>query len=232
MIAAKFSDLIKTSEDENGLIDKIYQYLIIMNLYDPHNPRFQNEFSNFYQLNVSSYWGNVAHKREFFAIFSRCFDIAGKRVLTYDDVIRMFNGRNEKSFSSKILHTIYPYKPIVDQRMLDKLERDGTFKNVYPNPALNRKSLQREKSEIIVGGNNWQDTIAFYNNLEMFYVKLVEYNKNKSNSVETYVGNGEFCKDEVNNTYFENFDIWAKEKGLPIHLLTFEKKMDFYLWLA
>lgn len=232
MITAEFSKLIASQMDEENLIDKIYQYLTIMQLRDPKNPRFKNEFSSFYQLNASSYWGKAANKISFFNIFEKCFVDAQKQILSYSEVINRFGGRNEKSFSSKILHTIYPDKPIIDQRMLSKFEKDSEFSAKYSAPLLKTVAGSKGKPQIKVGGNTIDDSIVFYKNVENYYQKIIAYNKQRSNSKESYIGCGRFSTREENYTYFENFDIWALEKSVPIHFLSLEKKLDLYLWLA
>lgn len=129
-------------------------------------------------------------------------------------MIDKFYPRNEKSFSSKILHTIYPDKPIIDQKVLAKLERDIDFKKDYPTPLLVKRKSGKDKYNIIIGKDKVNDSKSFYCNLEAYYDIL----KGEPSTI----------------SYINDFNKWCKTPNINIapSLISETKKMDFWMWLA
>lgn len=239
MITLKFSDLIWNPKAEAELKKKIQQYISIMTIRNPLNPDFQKDFAEFYQLRG---WNSASNRPIFFGYFNDLLVASKGTQITYTNVINKFAPRNEKSFSSKILHTLYPDKPIIDQKVLAKLENDIDFKKAYPAPLLVKRKSGKDKHgndkyNIIIGRNTVVDSKDFYCNLENYYPQLISYNKQIANSPETYTGNGEFVNKGKgkNATYFENFDNWCKEQKINSGIISDVKdvkKADFWMWLA
>lgn len=213
MLTLKLTDLFIKYKPA-VVANKIGQYVSIMSKVNPLDSEFQDDFAKFYQLRG---W-NAASKRSIF--FNRFNDllVASKGTqITYANVIDKFNPRNEKSFSSKILHTIYPDKPIIDQKVLAKLEGDIDFKKYYPTPLLvKRKSGKdkygKDKYNIIIGKDNVTDSKSFYCNLEAYYDIL----KRQPSTI----------------SYIDDFNNWCKTQGIDLRFISDTKKIDFWMWLA
>lgn len=235
MITLKFSILISNSKAEAELKRKIEQYIRIITKRNPLDPGFQNDFAEFYQLRG---WSAASKRPIFFDLFNDLLVDSKGAQITYANVIDKFAPRNEKSFSSKILHTIYPDKPIIDQKVLAKLENDIDFKKAFPTPLLVKRKrgkdkYGKDKYNIIIGGNTVVDSKDFYCNLENYYPQLISFNKQPNNSPETY-NNGKFYNKGLgkNATYFENFDNWCNSQGINPSRISETKKIDFWMWLA
>lgn len=213
MLTLKFSDLF-VHHTQATVEAKIEQYVSIMSHVAPLSPAFQSNFAKFYQLRGE--WRDPGKLSIFFSIFDDLLATSKTTVITYADVIGRFKPRNEKSFSSKILHTIYPDKPIIDQKALAKLECDPTFKTHYPTPSLVKRKGCGGKYNIIVGKNTVADSINFYGNLEAYYGIL--------KSVPSTI------------SYITDFDSWCRSrcrsKGINLSLISDTKKIDFWMWLA
>lgn len=216
MLSLNFNNLIPDPKAEAELKEKIEQYVHIMSIRDPMNKTFQDEFAKFYQLRG---WNAASKRRNFFEYFNDLFVASKGTRITYANVIDKFYPRNEKSFSSKILHTIYPDKPIIDQKVLAKLERDIDFKKKYPTPLLvKRKSGKdkygKDKYNIIIGKDKVNDSKSFYCNLEAYYDIL----KSKPSTI----------------SYIYDFNNWCKNPNIGIDpsLISDTKKIDFWMWLA
>ena len=216
MLTLNFSNLIPDPKAEAKLKEKIEQYVQIMRRRDPMNKTFQDEFAKFYQLRG---WNAASKRPIFFGYFNDLLVASKKTQITYANVIDKFDHRNEKSFSSKILHTIYPDKPIIDQKVLAKLERDIDFKKDYPTPLLvKRKSGKdkygKDKYNIIIGKDKVNDSKSFYCNLEAYYDIL----KGEPSTI----------------SYINDFNKWCKTPNIDIDpsLISETKKIDFWMWLA
>lgn len=208
MLTLKFSDLFIKHKPET-VANKIGQYVSIMSNVNPLDSKFQGDFAKFYQLRG---WNAVSKKPIFFGYFNNLLVDSKKTVITYANVIDKFNPRNEKSFSSKILHTIYSDKPIIDQKVLAKLEGDIDFKKRYPTPLLVKRKSGKNKYNIIIGKDNVNDSKSFYCNLEAYYNIL----KGQPSTI----------------SYIDDFDNWCKTQGINLSFISDTKKIDFWMWLA
>ena len=218
MLTLKLTDLFIKYKPA-AVANKIRQYVSIMSNVNPLDPKFQDNFAKFYQLRG---WNADRKRPIFFGYFNELFVDSKKTVITYANVIDKFDPRNEKSFSSKILHTIYPDKPIIDQKVLAKLEGDIDFKKHYLTPLLvKRKSGKdkygNDKYNIIIGKDNANDSKSFYCNLESYYDIL----KRQPSTI----------------SYINKFDNWCKTQGINLSLISNTKisdtkKIDFWMWLA
>ena len=211
MITLNFFNLIPDPKAEAKLKEKVQQYINIMIICNPMSKDFQDDFASFYQLRG---WNAASKRPIFFGNFNDLLVASKKNVITYANVIDKFYPRNEKSFSSKILHTIYPDKPIIDQKALAKLEMDIDFKKDYPIPSLLKKKAGKGKYRIIIGNDTVADSKSFYCNLENYY-----------NTLKT---------DPATKKYLVDFDNWCKNTaGIddPSRISDI-KKIDFWMWLA
>lgn len=208
MLTLKFSDLFIKHKPET-VAKKIGQYVSIMSKVNPLDSIFQDEFAKFYQLRG---WSAASKRPTFFGYFNDLLVASKKTQITYADVINKFNPRNEKSFSSKILHTIYPDKPIIDQKVLAKLEGDIDFKKYYSTPLLVKRKTGKGKQNIIIGKDNVNDSKSFYCNLESYYDIL----KRQTSTI----------------SYIEDFNNWCKTQGIKLRFISDTKKIDFWMWLA
>ena len=210
MLTLNFKDLF-INYNPATVAKKIGQYVSIMSNVDPLNSKFQDEFAKFYQLRG---WNAEGKKDIFFTYFNDLLVASKRTKITYANVIDKFNPRNEKSFSSKILHTIYPDKPIIDQKVLAKLERDIDFKKYYPTPLLVKRKSGKGKYTIIIGRDTVGDSKGFYCNLEAYYAIL----KREPSTI----------------SYINKFDNWCKTPNININpsLISETKKIDFWMWLA
>ncbi len=208
MLTLKLTDLFIKYKPA-AVANKIGQYVSIMSNVNPLDSKFQGDFAKFYQLRG---WNAVSKKPIFFGYFNNLLVDSKKTVITYANVIDKFNPRNEKSFSSKILHTIYPDKPIIDQKVLAKLEGDKDFKKRYPTPLLVKRKSGKNKYNIIIGKDNVNDSKSFYCNLEAYYNIL----KGQPSTI----------------SYIDDFDNWCKTQGINLSFISDTKKIDFWMWLA
>lgn len=208
MLTLKLTDLFIKYKPA-AVANKIGQYVSIMSNVNPLDSKFQGDFAKFYQLRG---WNAVSKKPIFFGYFNNLLVDSKKTVITYANVIDKFNPRNEKSFSSKILHTIYSDKPIIDQKVLAKLEGDIDFKKRYPTPLLVKRKSGKNKYNIIIGKDNVNDSKSFYCNLEAYYNIL----KGQPSTI----------------SYIDDFDNWCKTQGINLSFISDTKKIDFWMWLA
>ena len=208
MLTLKLTDLFIKYKPA-AVANKIGQYVSIMSNVNPLDSKFQDDFAKFYQLRG---WNAVSKKPIFFGYFNNLLVDSKKTVITYANVIDKFNPRNEKSFSSKILHTIYSDKPIIDQKVLAKLEGDIDFKKRYPTPLLVKRKSGKDKYNIIIGKDNVNDSKSFYCNLEAYYNIL----KGQPSTI----------------SYIDDFDNWCKTQGINLSFISDTKKIDFWMWLA
>lgn len=209
MLTLKFNDLF-INHKPTTIARKINQYVSIMSNVNPLNSAFQSNFSAFYGLNLS-YWAK--NKVFFFGKFNtHLLAVKNGGIIMYSDILNDFLPRKEKSFSSKILHTIYPDRPIVDKKVLKKLLGDYDFNNKYNTFALS--ALRKSGKEIIVGKNNAiPDLIPFYDALIKYYIDIK--------------------KCPVTNKYLVDFDNWCKTQKIKnLSLISDTKKIDFWMWLA
>ena len=106
------------------------QYLCIMTNIDPMNLDFQKKFSKFYGLNVSA----GMNKTNFYNVFAK---YKAKSNFLYADILKDLantttgTGRVEKSFASKMLHSLKNDEPIIDSVVIKKLTADPDTKKYF-----------------------------------------------------------------------------------------------------
>ena len=182
----------------------------------------------------------ITRKEAFFQILDKYMKMP-KCTVTYSNIIQdlssvpMRNGKGnvQISFSSKILHVIDNNKPIIDQKMLLKLANSASgFTS-----SVGLKVTGKKKPVVHVGNGTICDAIKFYSDVETYYPKLISFNKQPKNSLETYMGNGKFDNKnqgkylDKNATYFDNFNTWLHEQNITAPISDV-KKADFWMWLA
>lgn len=103
---------------------KVDEYVWIMTHVDPLDPVFQKKFEDFYVMGRKT----ATWKSGFYDIFN---GYMGKPVPSFSDVLDALAkdprtaGKVEKSFASKMLHTLDPELPIIDREVLKKLKMPG-----------------------------------------------------------------------------------------------------------
>ena len=247
MLTLKLSDLF--AHHTSATIEaKIKQYVSIMSHVDPLDPGFQTEFAHFFGLNRTDWaiktvitgtgtWMDGHTRMEvFFQLFNGYMTMP-KTAVSYDciidglSVVPMKNGKGkiQVSFSSKILHTIYPDKPIIDQKMLLKLAIPFSC---FTSP-IKLKVIGKKKPVAHIGSGTKADAKEFYSDVVKYYSRLISFNETPINSPETYIGHGQFIDKGLgkNDTYFENFNTWLAEKSITSPISDV-KKADFWMWLA
>lgn len=167
-LSAPSSRSTKKETIEQYLIRRrsICKYMCIMSSVVPLNSTFQHYFSSFYGLNRLG----DAKKTNYYKIF----DNYAKKALstyTYKNVVTALAdpvtgmGHVEKSFGSKILHTLKPDEPIIDSIVLNNLQAD-------PNTAPFLEGVIKPKYTIA-------EAVNLYNALKDCYKEyLIPYAKN------------------------------------------------------
>lgn len=103
--------------NSRGSVDK---YLDIMANVDPSDKNFQDKFKKFYGLRLSK-----TQLDNFFKTFDVYFKKS--KPLNYREILTDLadkttgTGQIEKSFGSKLLHTLDPNEPIIDKQVIEKL---------------------------------------------------------------------------------------------------------------
>lgn len=165
---ANSSRSTKKETVEDYLIHRrsICKYLCIMSAVVPLNSAFQYYFSSFYGLNRLS----VGKRANYYKIFD---DYAKNSMSTcsYVNIVTCLansiigTNRIEKSFGSKMLHTLKPDEPIIDSIVIDNLQDD-------PNTAPYLKNVVKSSYTIT-------DAVNLHNALKDCYKQyLIPYAKN------------------------------------------------------
>lgn len=120
-VDAAIAALVAAAEKGKG----VPQYISLMSkVAAPLTPAFQKEFEDFYVMERKT----ATWKSGFYGIFN---GYMGKPVPSFSDVLDALAkdphtaGKVEKSFASKMLHTLDPELPIIDREVLKKLEMPG-----------------------------------------------------------------------------------------------------------
>lgn len=227
MLICKISDLF-INHTPAEVANKVKQYVGIIESVKPFDPNFQKEFAAFFTMNVTSWTSKellsstsgcmdgLTRKEVFFKILDKYMKI-GKSV-KYVDIINdlalvpMKNGKGsaQVSFSSKILHVIDNNKPIIDQKMLEKLFRphsDFKSKISLIKSGIKNPIIKIGKSKTL--DNKLQDAIDFYDDVCNYYPLLIT----------------------ANNQYIKDFDNWLDSIGIKPTSISDTKKIDFCMWL-
>lgn len=201
MIYCNFSDF-KVGDLEK----KVKQYYDIQTNIRPEDSTFQDGFSKFYKLNNSTWKNPAIMKPLFFNLFSAFVEMKQKFInVEYTTVLILLSrvtGITEKSFSSKILHTLYTDKPILDSKVIAKLKNnlvsEFTTKTGYSGPVLTKNTCSIDEA------------IDFYDKVCNYYLLLVATNTN----------------------YINDFNNWLTSIGISHNSISNTKKIDFWMWLT
>ena len=208
MLTLKFNDLIPNTKAEAELKKKIQQYLRIMDNVDPDNLNFQTEFAEFYQINNSGWKSPAIMRPLFFNTFSAFNEICRNGYkLNYEMVITVLakiSGMPEKSFSSKILHTLDVNEPIIDSQLIRKIQNNTSEFKLKTGYS---QSLYATNYTLLMA-------IDLHNCLKKYYDIL----KSEPSTI----------------SYINDFNKWCKTPNIDIvpSLISETKKIDFWMWLA
>ena len=112
------------------------KYIAIKESFEPETPLYKNElfrkyFTDFYKLTRGAFSTPIMQEA-FYRLFQSIRDLYDKKYNRYDlfknitTIISAIAGDNEKSFSSKILHTLDNDSPIIDSNVLSGLRITST----------------------------------------------------------------------------------------------------------
>lgn len=184
----------------------VNQYLGIMNNVDPEYPKFQDSFSDFYQINNSGWKSPAIMKSLFFNVFSAFNEINKKGYqLNYEMIVTVLSkisGMTEKSFSSKMLHTLYKDEPIIDSKVIGKIQ----------DKKSDFKLATGYAQSLYVANYTLPMAIDLHNCLKKYYDILK--------------------KDTSTISYISDFDNWCNSQGINPSHISETKKIDFWMWLA
>lgn len=169
---------------------KLNVYRDMMKLYQEgidvsKNADFQKMFDSYYVVRRNENW-----RKKFFALLQ---EKRSSKEITYEEIIdHLFKetGWVEASFSSKLLATIDPEKPILDSQVLDNLglEIKGATK---ANKVASAKTCY---AEIVNRYKNYQKTDAYHDAIAMFDAHFPSY------------------KDSLTDIKKIDFFLWAMKK--------------------
>ncbi len=194
-------EIINKERVENGLKD----YLKIMDLFnklDEPTEEFKKVFNKFYTLKRKP----VYFRNEY---YSCLFSNKNNKDLKYEDVIKKLSkitNKEEKSFSSKLLHTINPTKyPIIDRIVSNFI-------------GLKATPYSRDKIE---------DALIRYEKVTSFYKSFIETNNYKE-CISYFDNNFAYAKD-ISNLKKIDFLIWGtiEEKKKTKSKNKFKIKLEF-----
>lgn len=184
----------------------VNQYLGIMDNVNPEDPKFQESFSDFYQINNSGWKSPAIMKSLFFNVFSAFNEINKKGYqLNYEMIVTVLSkisGMTEKSFSSKMLHTLYKDEPIIDSKVIGKIK----------DKKSNFKLATGYAQSLYVANYTLPMAIDLHNCLKKYYDSLK--------------------KDTSTILYISDFDNWCNSQGINPSRISETKKIDFWMWLA
>lgn len=206
MIILNFSKLIPNPKAEKKLKEKIEQYLKIMSNVDPDDFAFQTEFADFYQIHNSGWKSPVIMRPLFFNVFSAFNELYKKGYkFNYEMVITVLSkisGMPEKSFSSKILHTLDVNEPIIDSQLIRKIQNKTSE---FESSTAYAHNLYATKYTLLMA-------IELHNCLKKYY--------------------GILKGEPSTKLYINDFDIWCKTQRIDLNFISDTKKIDFWMWLA
>lgn len=108
----------------------------------PTNPFFQDQFNSYYGV---SRLGQES-KNNFYNIFN--YYCANSKALDFNNILtdlhdqKIGTNRIEKSFGSKMLHTLKPDEPIIDKIVIDNLRRLSCTAPYFAGVPQNIRSIQ------------------------------------------------------------------------------------------
>lgn len=209
MIKCNFDNFKTDAKKWQKLISGLGQYVTIMQNVNSNNVLFKETFCDFYQLKFST-WKRKKTINRFFSSFDELINLAKTQKLIYSDVLNKLqpiNNSVEKSFASKIFHTIYPDKPIIDKNVLKKLSTEQQFSGII------KMKKDRKTGQSVFNPDakyTIQEAVNLYSALESYYNNLIS----------------------INEQYLTNFKNEFTKMGLPAYAQISDTKMiDFYLWI-
>lgn len=156
------------ASQKKKLTKAISQYLEIQDEYNKgvpldKNTNFQKAFTDLYRLDKGS-WNNQVIMRP---IFFKCFEMyrmcSNKKVsISYLDILdglSFVSGKTEKSFASKILHTLDNDKPILDSKVLQQLKKEFSSSNFSSLIKSKNKKYTLKEANVL-----YSTIINCYNN--------------------------------------------------------------------
>lgn len=209
MITCDFNNFKTDAKKWQNLISGLGQYVTIMQNVNSKDILFKETFCDFYQLTFST-WKRKKTINRFFSSFDELINLAETQKLTYADVLNKLqpiNNSVEKSFASKIFHTIYSDKPIIDKNVLKKLSTEQQF-----NGIIKMKKDRKTGQSVFNPAAKYdiQEAIDLYKELELYYDNLIS----------------------ANQQYLDDFENEFTKMGLPAYAQISKTKMiDFYLWI-
>lgn len=158
-----------TNSQKSKLKKAIDQYLIIQNEFDndsiplDKNPEFQKAFTDLYRLREGS-WGNELIMR---SLFFKYFEMYRKfmnngNMPDYSYILNdlsYISDKTEKSFASKILHTLDNEKPILDSKVINQLNKE------FPNKFSGLIKPQNKKYSLPEAKALYDAIVNCYNSL-------------------------------------------------------------------
>lgn len=174
------SEVIKSKEMRVG----VEKYLNVMQLYRSSEnlynaPSFKTKYIGFYRmLKKSQLWYDT--------YFGYMNNLKENKEITFDEIFDFLYdkfGKNEASFSSKLLHTINNDMPILDQNVLINL---GLFKKYMTN-KYNKKEIYKE--------------------IQIKYAELLQDSKINM-ALEIFDNEFEDVKDQISRTKKLDFILW------------------------
>lgn len=206
MLSLQFNDLIN-SKNNNKFTKAVFDYCSLSKSVRPTKSYYQIKFSNFYKLN-NSCWKSPIMNQLFFDVFSAFDQMKKKHIkVTYAMILIMLSeisGMTEKSFASKILHTLYESKPIIDKKVIDKLNKESVS-----------EFIETTQCRVPVSSSyvySIDSAIELYKRFETYYTCL--------------------SADPNTKKYIKEFDLWLEKQGYSKSSISDTKKIDFWMWLA
>ncbi len=220
-----------------------------MPLYE--NVLFRKYFTDFYGLEGGS-WKNAVSQEIFYRLFEGIrvnyadnLNNTNDLVSTYTKIynfLSYMSGHNEKSFSSKILHTLCDISPIIDSNILG-----GFGISAQEDKGIISSKKAMESYEKLLGWyyNTKQTKITksyknkskkediIYNADKGFieYIESEEFKKEVGNFSNKFV---EICYnayDKLRTTFSKDFEeLKISNVETELRNISLVKKIDFYLW--
>ncbi len=187
-------DGIKTYEKLMKRIDKIKEGK------DEIDEDFKKDYRNFYKMNIAKSLKEEFYNKYFGYMKEQIKNDSLEFGIILKEFYKDFPNRVEASFSSKLLATINPDKPVWDKNVLNNL-RDLGYSDIIKIP----KSRNDDKNKQI------DETIDMYNKLE-------------------HILNTEYLETDEGKRYIEIFNDTLEKYGIDVSYIKTIKKIDLILW--
>lgn len=258
-----FNKLANNTKDANDKKEKIakgaLKYIAIKKSFELKTPLYENQifrkyFTDFYKLDSGS-WKSAISQEIFYRLFEgirvnfndvgyNLDGISNKNQAlltgTYSyiyNLLSYMSGYNEKSFSSKILHTLCNESPIIDSNILGGFgmsaqEEKGTissrkatavyeklFSFYYSTSRTEITKTKKDKSKIIV----YKEDKGFIGYIQ----------ENKNIGVKKFKSDfNKICNEErVVKAFLQDFkELKINDVTSELNNISLVKMIDFYLW--